>query len=388
MTYEQLKEIINKNIDMHQDELMAYSDDVFAHPEVSGEEYETSKKIVKLLTAHGYDCEYPYAGIETSFRAISGPNNHKYKIAVVTEYDALPEVGHACGHNLSGAISMLAGIATEELQDELDADIHIVGTPTEETDGKKCQMVDEGYFDEYDFAIMVHLYNSNLVVPKLQCLFGRMYNFWGKSAHASAAPWEGVNALNASQLFIHAIDMMRQHVLPETQFHGIYHHGGDAPNVVPEHILWEQYMRSTDKNYLVEVEKMVDNCAEGACIATGATWDKYQKDADYYNMKANATGEAALTEVFGELGIELNGDPDKLFGSSDMGNVSWTCPAFQPTLQVTETAPIHTREFAEAVVGEKARPALIDGAKLIAYTIAKIFSDPAKIQAMKEDFEK
>ncbi len=146
MTYEQLKEKIISVIEMHKDELKAYSDDVFEHPEISGKEYETSKKIVKLLTSHGYDCEYPFAGIETSFRAISGPNNHKYKIAIVTEYDALPEVGHACGHNLSGAISMLAGIATKNLQDELDADIHIVGTPEEETDGKKCQMVDDGCY--------------------------------------------------------------------------------------------------------------------------------------------------------------------------------------------------------------------------------------------------
>lgn len=388
MTYEQLTEKITSVIEMHQKELKAYSDDVFEHPELSGQEYETSKKIVKLLTGHGYECEYPYAGIETSFRAISGHNNHKYKIAVVTEYDALPEVGHACGHNLSGAISMLAGIATRDLQDELNADIHIVGTPTEETDGKKCQMVDEGYFDEYDFAIMVHLYNCNMVVPKLQCLAGRMYNFWGKSAHASAAPWDGINALNASQLFVHAIDMMRQHVLPETQFHGIYHHGGDAPNIVPEHVLWEQYIRSTDRNYLVELEKMVDRCAEGACIATGAKWDKYQKDADYYNMKPNKTGETAIAEVFGEIGLEINGDPDKLFGSSDMGNVSWVCPAFQPTLQITESAPIHTREFANAVKSERAGQALVDGAKLIAFTIAKIFNDTAKIEMLKADFDR
>ena len=141
MNYHELKERIYSEIEKNKAELTALNDDIADHPEISGEEYETSKKIVKLLDKHGYHTEYPFAGLDTAFKAVYGDNNHKYKIAILTEYDALPEIGHACGHCLSGSISVLSGLATKNLQDELDADIHVIGTPIEETDGAKCTMV-------------------------------------------------------------------------------------------------------------------------------------------------------------------------------------------------------------------------------------------------------
>mgnify|MGYP000460762862 CR=1 FL=1 len=389
MNYEQLKEKIFSAIEENRTELTALNDDIADHPEISGEEYETSKKIVNLLKSHGYETEYPFAGLDTAFRGVYGPNNHKHKIAILTEYDALPEIGHACGHCLSGSISILAGLATKELQDELDADIHILGTPIEETDGAKCTMVDKGVFEQYDMAIMVHLYNSNLLAPKLQGLASYMYNFHGKAAHASAAPWEGNNALNAAQLMFHAIDMLRQHSKPDAQFHGIIVNGGEAPNIVPEAVSAEFYVRALDKAYLQELMKKVDDCAEGACIATQTTWDKYPTAAVYDNMKPNPTGVAALREIYDELGIEVNGDHDKIFGSSDIGNVSFACPAFHPCLQVVNAdTPIHTRGFAEAMKSERAHEGLVNGAKIIALQIAKIFSDEEKIKAMKADFER
>lgn len=389
MNYEQLKEKIFSAIEENRNELTALNDDIADHPEISGEEYETSAKIVSLLKSHGYETEYPFAGLDTAFRGIYGPNNHRYKIAILTEYDALPEIGHACGHCLSGSISILAGLATRDLQDELDADIHILGTPIEETDGAKCTMVDKGVFDQYDMAIMVHLYNSNLLAPKLQGLASFMYNFHGKAAHASAAPWEGNNALNAAQLMFHAVDMLRQHSKPDAQFHGIIVNGGEAPNIVPEAVSAEFYVRALDKAYLQELMKKVDDCAEGACIATQTTWDKYPTAAVYDNMKPNPTGVAALREIYDELGIDVNGDHDKIFGSSDIGNVSFACPSFHPCLQVVNAdTPIHTRGFAEAMKSDRAHEGLVSGAKIIALQIAKIFSDEEKIKAMKADFER
>ena len=389
MNYEQLKEKIFSAIEENRNELTALNDDIADHPEISGEEYETSAKIVSLLKSHGYETKYPFAGLDTAFRGIYGPNNHRYKIAILTEYDALPEIGHACGHCLSGSISILAGLATRDLQDELDADIHILGTPIEETDGAKCTMVDKGVFDQYDMAIMVHLYNSNLLAPKLQGLASFMYNFHGKAAHASAAPWEGNNALNAAQLMFHAVDMLRQHSKPDAQFHGIIVNGGEAPNIVPEAVSAEFYVRALDKAYLQELMKKVDDCAEGACIATQTTWDKYPTAAVYDNMKPNPTGVAALREIYDELGIDVNGDHDKIFGSSDIGNVSFACPSFHPCLQVVNAdTPIHTRGFAEAMKSDRAHEGLVSGAKIIALQIAKIFSDEEKIKAMKADFER
>lgn len=389
MNYSELKEKIFAAIEEGRAELTALNDDIADHPEISGEEYETSKKIVTLLQAHGYQTEYPFAGLDTAFKGVYGSDSHKYKVAILTEYDALPEIGHACGHCLSGSISVLAGLATKDLQDELNADIHIIGTPIEETDGAKCTMVEKGIFDHYDMAIMVHLYNSTLLTPKLQGLASYMYRFHGKAAHASAAPWEGNNALNAAQLMFHAIDMLRQHCTPDAQFHGIIRNGGEAPNIVPEEVSAEFYIRALDKKYLQELMKKVDDCAAGAALATQTTWDKYPTAAVYDNMKPNSTGTAALKEIYDELGIEVNGDSDKIFGSSDAGNVSFACPGFHPCLQVVDAdTPIHTRGFAEAMKSERAHRALVDGAKIIALQIAKIFSDEERIKAMKADFER
>ena len=385
--YSEFKAHIVAEIDKKKEELFDLNRYLADNPEVSGKEYKSSKRIVDLLKKEGYETEYPFADFDTAFRGIYGCNNHKYKIAILTEYDALPEIGHACGHCLSGSISVLAGLATKKLQDDLNADIHIIGTPIEETNGAKCGMAKQGIFDEYDMAIMVHLYNYNLIIPTFQALASFMYEFDGKAAHASAAPWEGRNALNGAMLMFHAVDMLRQHTTPDAQFHGVIFNGGDAPNIVPEKATLEMYIRALDKEYMDTLIKKVDACAEGAAIATQTTWSKYPTAQIYDNLKHNQTGGAALEEVYKELGIVENGDRNKIFGSSDIGNVSFRCPAFHPCLQlVPENITIHSAEFEKAVRTDKAYEALEIGAKIISLQIAKVFSDEEKIKAMKADF--
>lgn len=387
MSYEIYRDKIEQEIQAQLAALTALNDDLADHPEVSGQEFETSRKIVELLRRNGYQVEYPCAGLPTAFRAVYGPGGHSRKLAILTEYDALPEIGHACGHCLSGSISILAALALRELQDALDVDVHLVGTPVEETDGAKCGMVERGVFDGYDMAVMVHLYNSNMLAPKLQALACYEYTFHGKAAHASAAPWEGVNALNAVQLMFHAIDMMRQHVRPDAQFHGVVRGGGEAPNIVPETASAEFFIRALDKGYLRQLIDRVDHCAEGAAIATGTTWEKRETACVYDNLKPNPTGTAALAEIYEELGLPLNGDPEKIFGSSDAGNVSFVCPTFHPCLQVVDPdVAIHTRAFAEAMKTDRAHRALADGARIIARMAAKIFGDPERVRGLREDF--
>lgn len=386
--YLELKNKIIEEINKNFADLTALSDDLADNPEVSGKEYETSKKIVELLRGRGFDVEYPFADLETAFKAVYGAGGHKYKIAILTEYDALPEIGHACGHNVSGAISVLAGIALKDLQDELDADIHIIGTPEEEDDGAKCSMCDKGIFKEYDMAMMVHLYDQNLSYCTLNGLASIMYNFHGKASHAGAAPWDGQNALNAAQLMLHGIDCIRGCSKTDTRLNSVVHQGGFAGGSIPEEAKVETWIRYPEYGYLEKLMKRVDNCAEGAALMAECTWDKYETAQVYKSMKRNLTGEAAIEESFGELGLELNGDPSKLFGSSDIGNVSFECPAFHPTIQLAPAGvPIHTREFLACVKGEKAHKCIEDGAKLIAFTVAKIFTDEEKIKAMKADFE-
>lgn len=387
--YLKMKEIIEEKIGSNLQALIELNDDLADHPEISAQEFESSRKIVELLQKKGFATEYPFAGIETAFRGIYGANNHKYKIAILAEYDALPEIGHACGHCVSGSISVLAGIAMAELQDELDADIHVIGTPIEETDGAKCAMVEAGIFKEYDMAMMIHLYDQNLIYCTLNGLASYLYTFRGKAAHASAAPWDGINALNAVQLMFHGTDCLRQHVTPDVRIHGVIRNGGEAPNIVPEEASAEFYARALDLDYMMEVVKKIDNCAEAGALATGASWYKEPTAAVYANLRRNPAGEAALSEVYDELGIEINGDPDKLFGSSDAGNVSFECPMFHPTLQLVDRGvAIHTREFADAVKTDRAHKCIEQGAEIIALQIAKIFGSEERIKAMKADFAK
>lgn len=384
MLYEQLSAKIAQSVGQYLDELILYNDETAENPELSGHEYETSKRIVRLLEGHGYALEYPFAGINTAFRAVYGKNNHKYKVAFLVEYDALPEIGHGCGHCLSGAISMLAGLAAKELQDALNVDIHILGTPDEEVEGQKCHMAEQGIFDAYDMVMMIHLYKRNIVSPVLQCCLIRDYHFYGKASHASAAPWEGKNALNAAQLFLHGIDMLRQHSKTDAQFHGIIAQGGEFPNIVPEHVVVKQMIRALDKSYVQQLDRLVDDCAEGAAVATQTSWEKKKCGEDFYNLKPNRAGSAAIREVFEEFGLEEEGDVTSIFGSSDIGNVSFHCPAFQPCLKISdEDIPIHSRAFAEIMRTEKAHEALAVGAGILAKTVAKIFSDEKRIAELK-----
>ena len=386
--YLELKEKIAQAVKENLQDAIALNDDLADHPELSGEEYESSRKIVELLKRKGFDVEYPFAGLPTSFKATYGRNDHKYKVAIMTEYDALPGIGHACGHCVSGAISVLAGIAASKLQDALDADIDVIGTPIEETDGAKCALIKKGVFDHYDMAMMIHLYDQNLIYCTLNGLASYLYTFHGKAAHASAAPWDGINALNAAQLMFHGTDCLRQHVTPDVRIHGVIRNGGEAPNIVPEEASAEFYVRALDLDYMMDVVRKVDDCAAGGALATQCTWDKVETAATYANMRRNYTGEDALREIYEELDIDINGDHEKIFGSSDAGNVSFVCPTFHPTLQIVDRGvPIHTREFAQAVKTERAHEAIALGANVIALQIAKIFSDENKIKQMKADFD-
>lgn len=378
---------INSEVAANLQTLVNLNDDIADNPEISLHEFETSKKMVELLRSKGFEVEYPLCNWPTAFRAIKGSNNHKYKVAILTEYDALPEIGHACGHCLSGTISLLAGIATSDLQDELNADVHIIGTPDEEFYGTKVQMVSKGLFENYDMAMMIHLYDQNLIKTRLLAMDTYTYNFHGKAAHASAAPWEGRNAYNASQLMFHGIDMLRQHVTPDVRIHGMVRNTGEAPNIVPEENSLEMYIRALERNNLNEVVRKVDDCARGAAIATQTTWDKRLSAEVYDNMLDIESGLEILEDVYKELDIPLNGDKDLIFGSSDVGNVSMVCPTFHATLQVVDKGvAIHTREFANAMKTERAHKVLELGAKVIGYQIVKVFSDEKNIINIKEEF--
>jgi amidohydrolase len=387
--YENRKRMLTEETDKYHSLCKDLSSRLWRHPEISYEEFESSKAIVNLLEAQGYKIEYPLAGLPTAFRAVAGNDSHSRKMAIMTEYDALPEIGHACGHNISSAISVLAGLALRGLQDELDLDIHIIGTPAEERGGGKAVLIDHGVFDGYDMSMIVHLYDSNLIAPVCLALRGNLYTFRGQTAHAAATPWEGKNALNGVQLMFHGIDMMRQHVRPDVRIHGIVRNGGLIPNTVPEEASCEFYVRALNKDYADQIQSLVDDCARGAAIATQTSFEKEPTTRPYSDLKGNETGLKCLTEVFGELNLALDGDPAKIFASTDAGNVSYVCPTFHPCLGIAPAGtPLHTPVFAACANSEEAKDAIKKGALLIGLQTLKIFGSEEVLAKVKEDFKR
>lgn len=384
--YTGAKERLQEEINRYYVICKELSEKLFANPEISGEEFKSSELIVEILNQQGYKTEYPLAGLSTAFRGIYGNNTHTNKMAVMAEYDALPKIGHACAHNISAAISVLAALALRPFQDELDCDIHIIGTPAEEHGGSKVTLIENGIFDEYDIAMLVHLYDSNVLSPVCLALRGNTYTFHGKSAHGAAAPWEGKNALNGVQLMLHAIDMMRQHVKSDVRLHGVIKDGGLIPNTVPEKASCEYYVRALNKEYADEVQKRVDDCAEGAAIATQTKVEKIPSTKSYSDLKRNETGLKYLEEVFEELNLRLDGDPQRVFASTDAGNVSYVCPTFHPCLAIAPFGtPLHTPEFAAYAASENAKKAIEQGAMIIGLQALKIFSSEDVLASVKKD---
>ncbi|MDD4159511.1 MAG: M20 family metallopeptidase [Synergistaceae bacterium] len=381
-------ELLYAEIDKNWPEIVEMSDRFAAEPEISGEEFNTSKKIVDVLEKAGFDVEFPFIGIPTAFFAKKGKPGNGGRVALLVEYDALPEIGHACGHNLHGAMSVLAALGLLPLMKEIEGELVVVGTPAEETNGAKVEMAEKGIFDGCDFAIMIHSHCGKSIVRYRSLAMDAIeFTFKGKTSHAASAPWEGVNALNGLQLFFHAIDMLRQHVKQEVRMHGIYYEGGTAPNIVPERAKGRFYFRAPKRAYLDEVMLKVYDCARGAALATGTevTWHNFE--ASFKDMLPNEAAESLIENIFSEFGLPVV-RVEGFMGSSDVGDVTYRCPAVQPELDISGTnIEAHTREFAEATTTDKAHEAMKTGAKIIARAALDVLLDEKLRERMQEDYK-
>ncbi len=384
---EPLKKQLFAEIDRLAPEVFKLSDNLADNPEIGGEEINSAEKITAILEKHGLDVEKSFAGLPTAFKAKTfGSGNSRIKLALLAEYDALPDLGHACGHNVSGAISILAGLSLSKLANELPGSLDIIGTPDEEGDGGKITMSDKGIFDDYTLAMMIHLDNKNRTNSRLMALDGLEFVFYGKSSHAAAAPWEGRNALNGVQLMFHAVDMLRQHVKPDVRMHGIVDEGGYVCNIVPEKAVGHIFIRSEDRAYLDQVRKMVLDCAKGAALATQTEVEVNTLCPSLSDLKANDAAEELIRDCFEELGIDDHTD-GKAFGSSDIGAMSYRCPTLHPTLALTEEdIKIHTREFLGLVKGETAHRAILNGARVLALAGLNVFMKRDLAENIKQDF--
>jgi amidohydrolase len=383
------KEIIDAKVSEESKSFVDMALEIAQNPELGGAEIKTSSILVGALRSRGWEVEYPYIGLPTAFNAVK-KNGNGPVVSFMAEYDALPEIGHACGHNLNGVMSLLAGIALADAADgKLPGEIRVVGTPAEETNGAKVEMADKGVFDGVDFAMMAHaasgltkpIYRSLALVPV-------EFNFKGLASHAAAAPWDGFNALNAVQLFFHALDMLRQHLKPETRLHGIITKGGDAPNIVPDSTQAQFYFRSPSRNYLETVLKKAFDCARGTALSTG-TEVSWRIETSFHEVLPNLETEKQMLKVLDELEIPYSQEP-YMGGSTDVGNVSWKCPTMHLHFSFTEKhIALHSREFAE-LAGDRYRieRGIADGAKAIARMGLMVLTDSTVREKMKNDLDR
>ena len=375
-------------VDRLADELYAVSDYLYRNPEIGFQEFKACEFLSTYLEKHGFEVERGAGGVKTAFLARpAGRPKIRPAVAFLAEYDALPGVGHGCGHNVIAASSLGAAVALSRLPD-LGGSVAVVGTPAEEGGGGKILLAEAGVFSEMDMAIMCH--PSRLNRPGEEML-GRVkfkVEFFGKAAHASVSPDQGINALDAMVGAYNNISALRQAVRSEARIHGIITHGGDAPNVIPQYTSGMFYIRAATRSYRDELFKRVEKCMEGAAIAAGATYKIEVGQPTFDPLKPNRPLEEAATSNMKALGIAIDPD-DGRRGSSDIGNLSYYLPAIHPSLAIVDPeVPGHSEAFREAAVGPRGREALLKAAKLLAMTGYDFLAQAALREKVKEAFGK
>ena len=387
MKTEDTKALAIKEIDRRARELRELALKLHANPEVGFEEVKAAGWLTDFLAAEGFEIKKGICEMPTAFEASYGSG--RPAIGFLAEYDALPEIGHACGHNIIATSSIGAALGVKAVLDSLDGSIFVVGTPAEEVYGGKALMADRGYFRQLDAAMLVHPDNADIATAQALACQTLEVEFIGKPAHAAARPEAGVNALEAMLLSFAAINSMRQHIRSSARIHGIITDGGQAVNVVPEHSACSMLVRARDDDYLDELKERVLNCFVGAATATGAELRYEWDEARYATMRNNMP----MARLFQENMKPLKRNPLLIesrdaFGSTDMGNVSHIVPSIQPYVSIAMGVPIHTHEFAAAAASEEGMRGMLDAAKAMAMTAIDLMAEPETMEKAREDFER
>ena len=382
-----LKDAVGQAVDRLANELEALSRQIHDNPELGYAEVKACGWLAEFLGAHGFKVEKGVGGVDTAFRATietgAGPT-----IAILCEYDALPGIGHACGHNVIATSGAGAGAALAAVREKLPAGrIQVIGTPAEEGGGGKVKLIKAGVFKDVDAAMMIHGFDRTLLHQDLLGIVRVTFEYAGKASHASADPWEGVNALDACIQTFNAVSMLRQQMRPECRIHGIITNGGAAANIIPEYAAAMFYVRAPSIEAMWELHTRVVACAEGAAKAAGVSLKVTQHDNVYEPMRSNRVLLDLFASNMKTVGLtEGEPIPDRK-GSSDIGNVSQIIPAIQPMIAIAPTGmAIHTREFADAAVKPMARAGMVAAAKTMAMTTLDLLADPKRVEAAKAEF--
>ena len=387
MDIEELKGQVSSEIDAHRYQLSELSLKIHSNPKLGFQEVKAATWLAQYLEENGFSIERGICELPTAFRGSYGQG--KPAIAILAEYDALPNLGHACGHNLIAVCAIGAGVASKLAIDRFGGSILVIGTPSEELHGGKAIMADRGAFDNVDMAMMVHPGVCDVATTQALACLALEVEFFGKAAHAAARPEAGINALEAMLQSFTAINSLRQHIKDKARIHGIITDGGEAANVVPAHSAGIFMVRAEDDNYLDELKEKVLNCFIGAATASGARLEYRWGNIRYAPLRNNLTLAQLFTQNMQSLGrkVELS-DPNKAFGSTDMGNVSQLVPSIQPFVAIApEEVATHSPQFASAAASEAGIQGLLDAAKALAMTVVDLVANSEIVIKVKQEFE-
>ena len=389
---EEHKETLFQSIDKNRELYIKTSQDIHANPEIGNEEVYASEKHVALLEDAGFDVTTAVAGHETSFYAVKDSGKEGPTIAYLVEYDALPGLGHACGHNIIGTTSVAAGIALAEALPGTGGRVVVLGTPAEEggpNGSAKGSFVRHGYLEDVDAALMIHPSGKTGLTGETLAVDPLDFHFYGKPAHASGSPEQGINALDAVIQLFNGISALRQQLPSDVRIHGIITHGGDAPNIIPEFASARFYIRAETWKKTEETSAKVRKVAEGAALATGATVTIERFQNEVQDFVLNSVLDEVLQTELEALGETVHTEKRKGKGSTDAGNISYTVPTAHPYIKIGPDDLIaHTAEFREAAKSEVGDAALITGAKALTAAGYQLLSDAELLHRVKKEFER
>jgi amidohydrolase len=359
-------------------ELLDLSHWIHAHPETAWQEFESSARVANVLRNHGFDVVEQVSGLPTAFRAEFGSGD--FTIALCAEYDALPGLGHACGHNIIASSSVGAALALASVADELKIKVVVLGTPAEEGGGGKIVMLERGAFDGIDIAALVHPGPVDVAFAEPFAVRHIAVKYSGKASHAAAYPEQGINAADAFTIAQVAIGLLRQQLPSTVRVHGVMTRGGEAPNAIPEITEGRWYIRATSTKLMEETFDRIAKCFEAGALATGCTLEIHDESAPYSEF----TNHPNLNEIYKSNAQAIgrvfdDSDPRIKMNraSTDLGNISKVIASIHPYIGVNSGAAVnHQREFAAACITKDADQAVTDAATAMAMTLAQIAADP------------
>ncbi len=382
-----LKQAAIAEVDRLTPELVQISRFLHANPELAFEEHQAAELLTRTMASHGFSISRGVAGLATAFTAsyVSGEGP---TIAFLAEYDALPGIGHACGHNLIASGSVGAALALKSCLDQVPGRVLLVGCPAEERGGGKIPLVESGLFQGVDAAMLVHPGNRNETVKKALGMRDVQVEFFGKAAHAAAAPHLGINALDAVILAFNNINALRQQIRSDARIHGMITHGGKAPNIIPDYAAALFYVRALDMEYLEELYQRVLGCFEAAATATGTRHQVKRAGHDYHPHKINYAFARLFQQNLEALGISVDQGPeDAEMGSTDVGNVSQVVPTLQPTVTICgPKVSCHMSEFAVASGSPAGEHGMLLAARAMALTGLDLLRDRAALDRVRAEF--